>query len=138
MPLAIRHRDDPAPELTPLPGLVVRPEPDARAMAALQRRSEADMLRRFAAGHHASGAGIRRAGFVAVAELSFDVAGRPALRDIVGGGIALAARVLGLPETNAALRPCWRCARTTAPAEASCARGACSCDYQRPEAGCAA
>ena len=36
MPFAARHRSDPAPQLEPLPGLVVRREEDPDTMAALQ------------------------------------------------------------------------------------------------------
>ena len=213
MPLATRHRDDPPPVWAPMPGLVIGRETDARIMAAVQGRTEAEISDRFAAGHraylarwkgepaawgwvatrsaeigelgftfaipnrerylwnfvtlkpyrgmgiyprlldaivraeapeaerfwvayapenHASGSGIRKAGFVAVAELSFDAAGRPALRTMGRGGGA-AARLLGLPEVEA-LAPCWRCARAMAPA--SCADGGCTCDYQRPEVVC--
>ena len=53
MPLAIRHRDDPLPRLTPLPGLVVRREVDAAVMAALQGRTEGEMTRRLGGGHRA-------------------------------------------------------------------------------------
>lgn len=219
MPLAIRHRDDPLPRLTPLPGLVVRREVDAAVMAALQGRTEGEMTRRLAGGHrayvalvdgqpaawgwvatrtaeigelgtafvigrgerylwnfvtlkshrgqgiyprlldaivraesceaerfwiayapenHASGSGIRKAGFVAIAELSFDAAGRPALKGVVPGGSAAAARVLGLPEAGERLTQCWRCARAAKLTAASCASAPCACDYQRPERGCAA
>lgn len=215
MPIAVRHRDDPAPEWVPLPDLVVRREVNAAVMAALQGRTEEEMARRFAAGNraylacredepaawgwvasrsahigeidatftipngerylwnfvtlkphrglgiyprlldaivraesreaerfwiayapenHASGSGIRRAGFATVAELSFDTAGRPALRGIVRDAGAAAAQVFGLPLVDAILAPCWRCVRTAA--MPSCAPGACTCDYQRPEAGC--
>src|SRR5215218_6255088 len=51
--LAVRHRDDLMPELAPMPGLLVRRECDAAAMAALQGRSETEMTKRFAAGHRA-------------------------------------------------------------------------------------
>jgi GNAT superfamily N-acetyltransferase len=218
MPLATRHRDDPTPELTAVPGLVVRREMDPRAMAMLQNRSEAEIAGRFAAGHrayvaacegepaawgwvatrsakigeldstftipsrerylwnfvtlkshrgmgiyprlldaivraesfeaerfwvayapenHASGSGIRKAGFVAVAEISFDAEGHPALREMVQGAGAVAAQVLGLPQVEAALTQCWRCARMTPPVEMYCAEGSCACDYQRPETACA-
>lgn len=92
----------------------------------------------YAPENHASGSGIRKAGFVAVAELSFDAAGRPAVRGMATGGAAAAARVLGLPEANDALSKCWRCARARPGAEMSCSAGQCRCDYQRPESGCAA
>jgi GNAT superfamily N-acetyltransferase len=218
MPFAARHRDDPTPQLAPMPGLAIRREADAVVMAELQGRTAAEMSRRFADGHrayvawrddvaaawgwvatrsagigelestfsiprgerylwnfvtlaphrglgiyprlleaivraesreaerfwiayapenHASGAGIRKAGFVALAELSFDAAGRAALRGIVPGGGRVAARVLGLPEAQASLAPCWRCTRAGR-GTMSCAPGSCRCDYQRPERGCAA
>jgi ribosomal protein S18 acetylase RimI-like enzyme len=219
MPLATRRRHDAAPELAPLPGLVVRPETDAGDMAALQGRTEEEMAARFADGHrayvawgqgapaawgwvatrsarigeldaafavpsgerylwnfvtlkshrglgiyprlldaivraesaeaerfwvayapenHASGAGIRKAGFATVAELSFDAAGRPALRATAHGGAAVAAQTLGLPEAAEALAACWRCARAAKPVAMSCRAGECRCDYQRPEVVCAA
>ena len=218
MPLAIRHRDDRVPELTPLPGLAVRREADATRMAALQGRTEGEMAGRFPAGHrayvawyegepaawgwvatrsahigeldstflipsgerylwnfvtlkahrglgiyprlldaivraesgeaerfwvayapenHASGAGIRKAGFAAVAELSFDAAGRPAVRAMAQDGGAAATGVLGLPEAREPLAPCWRCARAGR-GTMFCAPGSCQCDYQRPEVVCAA
>jgi hypothetical protein len=93
----------------------------------------------YAPENHASGAGIRKAGFATVAELSFDADGRPAVRGMVAGGGALASRVLGLPQADDALALCWRCARAPARAAGmSCSSGACSCDYQRPSSGCAA
>ena len=218
MPFAARHRSDPAPELPPLPGLEVRREESAAAMAALQGRAESEIARRFEGGHrayvawrdgapaawgwvatrtaeigelgsafaipdgerylwnfvtlpahrgagiyprllaaivaaesreaerfwiayapenHASGAGIRKAGFVALAELSFDAAGRAALQGLVPDGGRVAARVLGLPEAPDALAPCWRCVRAGR-AGMSCAPGRCRCDYQVPKSGCAA
>ncbi|HEU4565893.1 MAG TPA: GNAT family N-acetyltransferase [Gemmatimonadaceae bacterium] len=92
--------------------------------------------------NHASASGIRKAGFAAVAELSFDAAGRPALRAMVEGGETAAARVLGLPVAEEALALCWRCVRAAAkaapPAATRCHDGACECDYQRPISGCAA
>ena len=218
MPLATRHRDDPAPDLAPLPALIVRREADPGFMAALQGKPAAEMARRFGAGHrayvawcdgvpaawgwvatraaeigelhskftiptgerylwnfvtlpshrglgiyprlldaivraespeadrfwvayapenHSSGSGIRKAGFVAVAELSFDTAGRPALKAMVPDRGAAGARVLGLPQVEHALAQCWRCARTTAPADRSCTGRRCRCDYQRPQVACA-
>jgi hypothetical protein len=217
MPFAARHRDDPTPQLEPLPGLAVRREDDPAVMAALQGRAVAEMSRRLADGHrayvawrdgepaawgwaatrtatigelgstfvvppgerylwnfvtlaahrglgvyprlieaivraesrearrfwiahapenHASGAGIRKAGFVALAELSFDAAGGAALRSLTPGGGRIASRLLGLPEAPDVLAPCWRCVRAGRGAM-SCA-GQCRCDYQRPESGCAA
>jgi GNAT superfamily N-acetyltransferase len=221
MPFAARHRADPIPPLAALPGLVVRREEDASVMAALQRKTEEEMARRFAAGHrayvalrdgtpaafgwvatrsadigelgssfaipsrerylwnfvtlpahrglgvyprlldaivraesrgespaerfwiayapenHASGSGIRKAGFVALAELSFDALGRAALKALVPGGARAASRVLGLPEATADLAPCWRCVRAGR-GSMSCAPNACRCDYQVAKSGCAA
>ena len=218
MPFAARHRNDPTPELEPLPGLVVRREEDAAVMAALQGRTGAEMTRRFEAGHrayvawrdsapaawgwvatrtadigelgssfaipagerylwnfvtlaahrglgiyprlleaivraeareaerfwiayapenHASGAGIRKAGFVPLAELSFDAAGRAALRALLPGGARAASRVLGLPEAQEPLAQCWRCVRAGRGSMA-CAPGRCRCDYQVPKSGRAA
>jgi len=91
----------------------------------------------YAPENHASGAGIARAGFLAVAELSFDADGRPALRELRPGGALVAARVLGLAESATALAPCWRCVRAGRGAMA-CAQGACRCDYQVPRSGCMA
>ena len=88
--------------------------------------------------NHASGAGIARAGFVAVAELSFDAAGRPALHDVLPGGARVAGRLLALRATREALAPCWRCVRAGRGGGTTCAPGTCRCDYQRPERPCAA
>ena len=91
----------------------------------------------YAPENHASGAGIRKAGFVALAELSFDAAGHAALKSIIPGAARVASRVLGLPEAREALAPCWRCVRAGR-GSMSCAPGECRCDYQRPKSGCAA
>ena len=91
----------------------------------------------YAPENHASGAGIRRAGFATLAELSFDAEGRAALRGLVPDGGRVASRVLGLPEVADALAPCWRCVRAGRGAMA-CAEGACRCDYQVAASGCAA
>jgi GNAT superfamily N-acetyltransferase len=91
----------------------------------------------YAPENHASGSGIRKAGFLATAELSFDSTGRPAIRAVVPGGGAAASRLLGIREADEALTPCWRCVRAGRPGM-SCAEGSCRCDYQRPESGCAA
>ncbi len=80
--------------------------------------------------NHASGFGIRKAGFTAVAELSFDLVGRPVVRDIEQGGGREASRLLGLPEIAEAIAACWKCARASGPADSACAAGICSCDYQ--------
>ena len=87
--------------------------------------------------NHASGSGIRKAGFTALAELSFDAEGRPALRSIVPGAARIVSRLLGLPEAHDALTPCWRCVRAGR-GVMYCAPGECRCDYQVPASGCAA
>jgi hypothetical protein len=87
--------------------------------------------------NHASGAGIRKAGFVALAELSFDALGHPALKGLVPGGGRVASRVLGLPEAQDDLAQCWRCVRAGR-GSMTCAPGSCRCDYQVPKSGCAA
>lgn len=86
--------------------------------------------------NHASGSGIRKAGFTTVAQLSFDAGGRPAVRAGVEGGDAAAARVLGLPIAREPLAPCWRCVRAGKPAAMACAEGHCACDYQHAASGC--
>jgi GNAT superfamily N-acetyltransferase len=53
MPLATRHRADAVPPLAPIDGLTVRRETSAARMAALQGRTEQEMLARFTAGHRA-------------------------------------------------------------------------------------
>jgi hypothetical protein len=92
----------------------------------------------YAPENHASGTGIRKAGFVNVAELSFDPTGQPALQSLLPGGGTAAVRLLRLPVTSDALAKCWRCARSAARREMSCAAGSCRCDYQQPKSGCAA
>jgi len=87
--------------------------------------------------NHASGAGIRKAGFTTLAELSFDADGRPALHPVVAGAGLIASRLLGLPEAQDTLTPCWRCVRAGRGAM-YCAPGECRCDYQVPASGCAA
>ena len=91
----------------------------------------------YAPENHASGSGIRKAGFVALAELSFSADGSPALRAMLPGGAAVASRVLRLPEARESLTQCWRCVRAGR-TNMTCAEGSCRCDYQRPERGCAA
>jgi hypothetical protein len=220
MPIAFRDRSAPAPALSPLPGLVVRQERNAATMAALQKRSVADIQARFDGGNrayvaeldgvaaawgwvatdgarigevgasfhvaprerylwnfvtlaefrgrgiyprlinvmveaeladgdrfwiayapenHASGAGIAKAGFELVADLSFDRKGLPVVRDIRTGGGSQAAELLGLREIREAVAKCWKCARGAMPEMASCASefgGQCCCDYQKPDVEC--
>lgn len=95
----------------------------------------------YAPENRASGAGVHRAGFVDVADLSFTQHGAPALRDLLPGGARIAARVLGVAIDSKPLAPCWRCERSAATGTASgrsCAMGECQCDYQEPRSGCAA
>ncbi|MDB4893376.1 MAG: GCN5-related N-acetyltransferase [Gemmatimonadetes bacterium] len=103
-------------------------------------RSESDEAERFwiayAPENHASGSGITKAGFVALADMSFDRVGRPSLRALQPGGAMLASQVLGLPETTEALTPCWRCVRAGR-IGMTCAAETCQCDYQRPQSECA-
>lgn len=91
----------------------------------------------YAPENHASGAGIRKAGFTALAELSFDDEGRPALRSLFTGGAQIVSRLIGLHEASDALTPCWRCVRAGR-GVMYCAAGECRCDYQVPTSGCAA
>ena len=90
----------------------------------------------FAPENHASAAGIRKAGFTHVADLSFDHAGGVAFSERVAGAGPAVAALLGVPLSNDALSPCWRCARA-AGSDRTCETGTCSCDYQRPEKECA-
>ena len=87
--------------------------------------------------NHASGGGIARAGFTRLAEMSFDVEGRPALYALTPGGGQASSRVLGFRVSDEALAPCWRCVKAGRGAMA-CAEGRCACDYQQPKSGCAA
>ncbi len=90
----------------------------------------------FAPENRASGSGIEKAGFTLVAELSFDGAGKPVVRDIRDGGGSAAAQLLGIPEITGAVAQCWRCARSGHPSESSCATGSCACDYQQATKPC--
>lgn len=93
----------------------------------------------YAPENHASGAGIRKAGFTNVAEISFDHRGQPAMT-ILGQMDAAVdpARLLRLPQLEEALAQCWKCVRMGKSPEASCVPGRCKCDYQRPAQDCAA
>ena len=108
-------------------------------------RAEAAEAERFwiirAPENHASGAGIRKAGFRLVADLSFQAGGGPAVAAPDGTAhraapeeTARAARLVGVPAVADRLAPCWRCAR--AGRLMLCLDGHCTCDYQRPHAGC--
>lgn len=91
----------------------------------------------YAPENHASGTGIRKAGFVTAVEMSFDAHGRPALQAVSAEGATAASRLLGLPITTEPLTPCWRCVRAGRP-RMSCSADSCQCDYQQPKSGCAA
>ena len=219
MPIAFRHRDDPLPTMTVMPGLLIEQERSAARMAALQGRTVAEISMRFEGGHrayvatvngvaaawgwvatasatigeleaqftvapnerylwnfvtlaafrgqgiyprlvagiveieaaeaegfwiayapenHASGAGIRKAGFELVAELSFDQDGVPVVKELLPDGGRMAAALLGLPESHDMVALCWKCVRAKRPDPMSCAAGRCACDYQRPDTACAA
>jgi ribosomal protein S18 acetylase RimI-like enzyme len=90
----------------------------------------------YAPENHASGAGIHKAGFTTVGQISFDQHGRPAVRMLVDGAPDPAG-MLGIPRLEELLAQCWRCARLGKKVEESCRPGECRCDYQRPERGCA-
>ena len=111
-----------------------------RLLQAIVRAESAEVERfwiGYAPENHASGAGIRKAGFVTAAEMSFDPHGRPALRAEISGAATAASRVLGLPITTEPLSPCWRCVRAGR-SGMSCSPDSCRCDYQQPKSGCAA
>jgi hypothetical protein len=101
-------------------------------------RAESDEAERFwiiwAPENRASGAGIDKAGFVEVAQLSFDEAGRPATSGLAGDATA---RMLEIAHVRGNLAPCWRCARAGKAWIMMCPPGECACDYQRRESGCA-
>ena len=83
--------------------------------------------------NRASGAGIDKAGFVAVAELSFDESGRPATAGVEADA---AARMLQVAHVRGTLAPCWRCARAGKAWIMMCPPGECACDYQVADSGC--
>jgi ribosomal protein S18 acetylase RimI-like enzyme len=91
----------------------------------------------YAPENHASASGVRKAGFTALAELSFDADGRAAIRPIVPGAALIVSRLLGVPEAHGSLTPCWRCVRAGR-GVMYCAPGECRCDYQVAHSGCAA
>lgn len=104
-------------------------------------RAESSEAERFwiayAPENRASGSGIRKSGFVTVAELSFDSVGQPAVHVVSPDEVA-AARMFGLPQATD-LSACWRCAREARPTDESCqTTKSCCCDYQRPDVSCAA
>jgi len=111
-----------------------------RLLDAIVRTESAEADRfwiAYAPENRASASGIVKAGFVAVAELSFDGRQKPALKALLPGGGAVASRMFGVAEVDDTLRQCWRCARAGRPGM-KCEAGRCECDYQKPHSGCAA
>ncbi len=110
-----------------------------RLLDGIVRREAAGVRRwwvAFAPENHASGAGIRKAGFTLVADFSLLPTGDVAVRGLIPGGGPAAATLLALPEVDTPLDRCWHCGRARH-LTAGCGKGpGCSCDYQRPEAGC--
>jgi hypothetical protein len=105
--------------------------------AIVRSESEAELFWiAYAPENRASGSGIAKAGFMTVAELSFDENSQPAVRMAEGSGIA-GDSVFGLPVVSSDLAPCWKCIRAGR-VGMSCKDGACHCDYQRPTVTCAA
>ena len=90
----------------------------------------------YAPENHASGNGIHKAGFETVAQISFDMHGRPAIRMLIEDA-PNPGPMLGLPSLQEALAQCWRCVRMGKKPEESCRPSECRCDYQRPEKQCA-
>ena len=109
-----------------------------RLLAAILRAESRDAHRfwiAYAPENRASAAGIRKAGFRVVAEMSFDMAGQPAVRPL-GDDVGVS-RVLAMPIVEAPLAPCWKCIRAGKTVERACREGQCCCDYQQPEIACA-
>lgn len=106
------------------------------AIVRAESREAARFWVAYAPENHASGAGIQKAGFVSLAELSFDANGKAGLQDVIKGGAKVVSRVIGVPVADA-LTPCWRCVRAGRESM-SCPPERCQCDYQRPKSGCAA
>jgi GNAT superfamily N-acetyltransferase len=122
--------------LEPYRGLGIYPRLVDAIVRAESRHAERFWIA-YAPENHASGSGVRKAGFTALAEMSFDAAGRPAIQSVVPEAGPVVSRLLGLPEAKATLTPCWRCVRAGR-GVMYCADGECQCDYQVPTSGCAA
>jgi GNAT superfamily N-acetyltransferase len=122
--------------LAPYRGLGIYPRL-VEAIVRVESREAERFWIAYAPENHASGSGVRKAGFTDLADMSFDGEGRPALRSLVPGGAHVVSRVIGLPETQDVLTPCWRCVRAGR-GVMYCAPGECRCDYQVPASGCAA
>ena len=106
-----------------------------QAIVHAESRSATRFWIAYAPENHASGAGIRKAGFTTLAELSFDMAGRPALKPAIPDGAERLRKILPLRATTESLTPCWKCVRAGRP-PMGCAEGTCACDYQRPDRSC--
>ena len=85
----------------------------------------------YAPENHASGAGITKAGFVTIAQLSFDSMGQAAVSDVQPGGAARASRLLGINQAYD-VSDCWKCVRSGS----ECSGDTCCCDYQKPKQLC--
>lgn len=107
-----------------------------RAILRREAREASTFWIAYAPENHASAAGIRKAGFRAVAELSFDAAGHPATHLLDNSTADSLTQLLDLPQRDEPLTPCWRCVRAGRSAM-SCSAGSCACDYQRAELTCA-
>ena len=106
------------------------------AIVQLESREASRFWIAYAPENHASGAGIAKAGFTNLAELSFDENGRAAVRALLTGGGTAASMFLGIPEVSGDLSLWWRCVRE-GNLESKCSSGTCSCDYQRKDLNCA-
>lgn len=109
-----------------------------RLLAAIVALEEAEADRFWVAyspENRASGAGVHKAGFSTVAQISFDQHNRPAIH-MLRDDAPNPACMLGLPDLADALAQCWRCVRMGRTIEASCPPDKCRCDYQKPRAGC--
>ena len=108
-----------------------------QAIVKLESREAERFWIAYAPENHASGAGILKAGFSMLAEMSFDRDGHAALHAMVPEGASTASHLLGLRVSSEPLAPCWRCVRAGR-VGMTCAGNTCHCDYQIPKSGCAA
>ena len=115
-------------------GLGIYPRLLQHILAAETRLAAERFWIAYAPENHASGAGILKAGFTTVAQLSFDMLGQAAISEVTPGGAELASRLLGINEVRDDLTDCWKCVRMGG----GCNSTPCCCDYQKPEQNCAA
>lgn len=106
------------------------------AIVALESATARGFWIAWAPENRASGAGIGKAGFATVAELSFDYASQPVVKTIAPGGGGTVSGFLGLPEVRGEVARCWKCVRKEQAGGRACREGECRCDYQRPEVTC--